>query len=344
MGAENVKLPLEERVPGWTRVLLQLASAVLCLSLMGNLFGLMLTADLRQAMGRDGFRTLVDSAFTAYFQQLQTPRQSRAAQPLTASRQTASLDFSDPESLVDWAYGLVQKAVGNVTTVKKESVRNFLVASTVKDHLADKLATAVPSLLQTGSAGDLFAQGEIAALMEENQEVIAREFGASLTEERLQSIAGVIDATIQADGVNDQFRDYVERFTKGQTPILFGITAQDVFSFIATRLTGEVFWTQLITCLVLVVLLCLVNFYNVPAGLTWAAFPCILSGGMLALVTSLLALPEKFASMQPTLDALKGLIAPVHNTVLGIGAGLLVVSIAWRILRSAITKKVPATA
>ncbi len=332
MEPKITKTPLRQRLPSWAKVLLQLVSFVLFLSLTSNLLGLMLTADLRQIAAKDGLSALVNSVFTTYFEQLQSPKAGRSGQ----AAEDTTLDFSDPESLTDWAYGLMQEAFPDSANIQKESVQTFLAESTLKNHLADKLTGSVVSLLETGTVEDLFTGQELAALIEENRDLIAREFGVPLTEDTIATIASSIDATLQAQDINGKFRSFVESFTKGDTPILFGITAQDVLSFLTDRLTGDAFFTQLVTCLALAALLCLANFYNIPAGLTWAAFPCLISGGLMALATGLLGL---IGSLGAVMETIQALVAPVHNTVLAIGGALLVISIAWRILRTAIAKR-----
>ncbi len=328
------KPPLSTRVAPGARVALQLLSCLLCFALFFNLLALMLTADLRQAAGREGFRSLVDSILTSYTQQLQSGKEPRRAAPLSGgtAQEDVELNFLDPNSLVDYTYNIVIKYLGE-GSVTKESVRTFLTQSTLKDYLTDKVSSSLSSLLESGEVGELVNSQEIAQLLLENKELLRQCFGGQLTDENIDSIVSVVEDTLEKEDTNAKYVEFVESLVKGEEPIVLGISAQDVLSFISSRLTGRVFWTELSGCLLILVLLCLANFYNIPAGMTWAAIPCILSGGLLALITALMRLPAKLLSMEPVLDTLKQLIAPVHYTVLGIGICLLAASIVWRILR-----------
>ena len=86
----------------------------------------------------------------------------------------------------------------------------------------------------------------------------------------------------------------------------------------------------------LLLLLCGTNFYNIPGGLTWAAVPCIFVGGILAAPVAILQLTPsilgEFASFAPMINVL----AVNHYAAPIIGLVLLIGSIIWRIVRSCI--------
>ncbi len=344
MEPETVKTPLRNRVPEWARAVLQVISLLRCLSLGGNLLTLMFTADLRQVATQEGFSALVDTFFSSYMEQLKSPGRSARTGRLFAARQQESLNFLDPESLVNWTYGLVKDIAGEDAPITRDNVRTFLAESTVKDFLAGKITDAVSGIFSEGQVEDLLTASEVETLIEENKELLHQQFGLDIAPESLQTIVTLATGTLENSNLNGQFRDFMEKYVKGDTPILFGISGQDVVRFLVKRLTGSVLRTKLITCIVLVVLLCLANFYNIPAGLTWAGFPCLITGGIMALAIGLLSLPASMASLQPVLDVAKAMIAPVHHTVLGVGAALLLAGIVWRVVRSCVAKKQAAAA
>lgn len=100
-------------------------------------------------------------------------------------------------------------------------------------------------------------------------------------------------------------------------------------------------------CVVLMALLCLCNYYSLPGGLGWCAFPCILLGVILsAPVVLVQSAPETLAMIlgeaamyMKTINAVVGIIAPVHYGVLGLGLALMIASIVLRIVRRVKVKK-----
>ena len=91
-------------------------------------------------------------------------------------------------------------------------------------------------------------------------------------------------------------------------------------------------------CVLLILLLCALNFYNIPGGMTWASLPCILMGLILsAPIAALQMMPELLGEMAG-FAPLVNVLAPVHYTVPITGFVLLFGSIIWRIVRACIRK------
>jgi hypothetical protein len=91
-------------------------------------------------------------------------------------------------------------------------------------------------------------------------------------------------------------------------------------------------------------LLCLLNFYNIPGGLTWIAVPSILMGTLATLPLLLLtASPELLSGILPggvgdILASFAGVLLPIHAAVPLLGLGLLIISIIWRAIRGAVRR------
>ena len=91
----------------------------------------------------------------------------------------------------------------------------------------------------------------------------------------------------------------------------------------------------------------LCNYYSLPGGLGWCAFPCILLGIVLsAPVVLVQSAPETLmmilgdaGTYLKAIVAVVGVIAPVHYGVLGLGLALMIASIVLRIVRSVKAKK-----
>lgn len=92
------------------------------------------------------------------------------------------------------------------------------------------------------------------------------------------------------------------------------------------------------SCLVTMILLVLCNFNNVPKGLRWCAFPCLLIGGILSIPTYMVLnspdlISSIFADVPMVADAVTEIIerlSTVHYGLLGAGAKIFVLSLgAW---------------
>ena len=95
-------------------------------------------------------------------------------------------------------------------------------------------------------------------------------------------------------------------------------------------------------CVVLMLLLCAANFYNLPGGLTWSSVSCIVSGTILSIpliilqssptmLSDLLGIPVAITHLMTSFLSVFSL---VHYGILILGIALLLLSIVWRILRA----------
>ena len=89
-------------------------------------------------------------------------------------------------------------------------------------------------------------------------------------------------------------------------------------------------------CVLLIVLLCGANFYNVPAGLTWASVPCILIGSIWAAPIAILQLAPTVLGDLAGYASMVDVLAVNHYAAPVLGLMMLLGSIVWRIVRSCI--------
>ncbi len=354
--------PLRKRVHIAVRILLQFVSLLLCLTLVVSLLAFVLVADLRQVTTKEGFRALFDGLFSGYSQELPSPvkpapapKMARLAGGLCLedpvppaelpemgelpSVDMSGLDFTNPDSLVDWIHGEVEKVLGEEADISKDTIRSFIQDSTVGDFLAEKASDALSALVSGGDIGQLLSSQDVMDLLKENAKLIEKTFQVELTQEVLDDLGQQLEAAIEQADVNSIFQRSIQDMLESEDPIVPGVDNSQLLEAFSQIVNGQLMWILLGICLVLALLLAAANFYNLPAALGWAGVPCILVGGIMSALMAVLILPDDLAHLQPMVDGYKPLFAPLHYGLLIAGAVMLVASIVWRIVRNAIEKK-----
>ena len=120
-----------------------------------------------------------------------------------------------------------------------------------------------------------------------------------------------------------------------------GIDMEMIRHYLQLLTSSELMLGAVALCVALMLLLCALNFYDVPAGLTWSAVPCIIVGVILsvplallqtapAILVDILSLP---ASLAQIITSFLSVLSAVHYGILILGVILLILSILWRIFR-----------
>ena len=241
--------------------------------------------------------------------------------------------------LIDWLYEEIENAVGEELPITEEDVMTFIEKSTVSDYLSDKLTGFTDDYLN-GTSNTNISADEILDLLEENKELLKEHLHFELTPDVKEELQGSLEEIVQESGINEVIREEVfgtvDEMLEETTDSL-GVDMEDIRAGLQLLASGSMRSLFIIINVVLLLLLCLLNFYNVPAGLTWAAFPCILSGGLLSLPLVVMGsvTVEGGTSIVSLLSSFADLFKPIHFGLLAIGVGLLVISIVWRVIRSA---------
>ncbi len=253
-------------------------------------------------------------------------------------------DAESVGGLVDWLYDQIDDSAEEELPITKEQLQNFVENSTVSDFLSDKLAGYAEDFIN-GTQNTTITADEIMDLLEENEELLKSELQIELTPEMKEELKGSVEEIVEKTDINNTIREEVfgavEDAVNDSTEEL-GVDMEQIRQILQLLTSESMRNAVLIINGALILLLCLLNFYNIPAGLTWAAFPCLLSGGILqiptALISGLQAGDPASAGVASLLGSFAGVFQPIHNALLYLGAGLLVVSIIWRFIRSVIRK------
>ncbi len=270
-------------------------------------------------------------------------------------------------SLIDYVIDSLEESMGGELPVTDEQISYIVENSTLTEFVSQKIASIAEDVLN-GTKNTVFTTEEIMELMEQNKGIIEEVFDFTITAEITDQIQKEVDKLIVEQDINNQIHDsisnMVDEAIKDSLPpisgsILDGVipggsdldpedTLGQYMALIGFITSNELLFGAIGVCLVLILLLCLLNWYNVPAGLTWSAFPMILSGLILSapiymvqnmpqLLLSILG--DDAAMLLQIIQSFVGVFAPIHYGLLGLGAALLIGSIVWRIVRASIRKR-----
>ena len=249
----------------------------------------------------------------------------------------------DTDALVDWICDMASQMAGQEVQVDRQQLQAFVEASTLTDYVAEKAAGYASDFIN-GTKETRITSDELMALLEDNQSLIEETFQVEVTREMKKELEKAITTTIEENKLNEMIHEQVFSSMEEALNASLPVAWNQVQAILQMLTADSVMLGAIGICLLLMLLLCVLNFYNVPGGLTWSAVPCILAGGILSLpvaflqaspvlMTQLLEMPGGL--MQMLLSFLR-VFATVHYGILFFGVILLVLSIVWRILRASV--------
>lgn len=252
-------------------------------------------------------------------------------------------------NLVDWVYEQIDASTDKPLKFSKSEFREFVQESTVGDYVSEKLTGYTEDFINDTEETEITTR-EILKLLEENEDLMRTTLHVEPTDEQWDQIEVTVETMVEQNDINGTIRDKVytavDTVLEENAEMLGGMDRKGLQELLQTLTSDGLFFTFVGAAVLLLVLLCLLNYYNVPAGLTWAAVPTILAGIILALPVLLLnTAADTVSGLIPALSGVTGLLASfvdvfalIHYGVLGIGVLLLIVSIVWRVIRSVVRK------
>lgn len=247
------------------------------------------------------------------------------------------------EGLIDWIYDQVADSAGEELPISKEQLQNFVADSSVSDFLGEKLAGFADDYIN-GTNNTTITADDLLGLLEENEEALKEHLQIELSPETKDEIHASLDQLVQDTGINEMIRDEVfgavDEMIQDTTSSI-GVSMDEIRFLLQVLTSDAMRWTVIGINAALLLLLCLLNFYSIPGGLTWASIPCILSGSILSaplLVLEGLTIEGEGAQLVGMISSFTNIFKPIHFGLLAIGVGLMVISIAWRIIRASIRK------
>lgn len=329
------------------RFFLHIMSLVLYLVLMVSLLATALLADVRILTSSGGIEAIMTHLTTPDDTPASTPPAMGAAGVvlrdstlLPGDVQIPDDAMSDSGALADFIQEMAGQILGEDVSVTPEQIQTFIQESTVMEFVADKAASMVGNILtgQTDSA-PIITTEDILQLVDDNQALIEEVFQVEITEESKQEMAGQIDTALADADINAMLQEGIDQALQTPVPGTDGMTVQDILVYIQHLAQPKVIVLCGIGCLLLMGLLLLLNYYNLPRGIRWAGSACTTAGALLATPLAIVQFsPALVAGLMPetgeTLQLISGaasVIAPVHYGLLAVGIVLMIVSFVWRL-------------
>ena len=253
----------------------------------------------------------------------------------------------DLSELIDAVIEQIEAETGEDLPFTAEQVTTVIQESTISDYLSEKAASYADDILN-GTENTVITTEEIVGLLEENQALLEQELDIQITPEFKEVFTQKVDEVVVQGDLNTVIRDTVnEAVDTAIQEATGGMDTTAVREAMAFLASDTLLYACIGICIALLLLLCLANWYNVPAGLTWAGMAAAISGGLLSLPIMLIrSMPELIEALTVgitpianLIHSFAGLLARVHYAVFFIGVGLIVLSIVWRILRTSARKK-----
>lgn len=335
------------------RILLQLLSFVMALVLCVALLGTVVAADLNRLISADGLKSLISAVMNpqpapqritgvvgAGGVLLEEPGftiPDLEADDIPEDILTGGGSEENISDLVGWLYEQFAGSGGEDLNITEEQVQQFVQASTVAAFMAEKLAGYAQDYI-SGTANTTITTDEIMGLLEENEALIKETFDIEFSQEAKEELRLSVDKMVVENDLNGTIRQEI-------FDVMDEVVDDSMEGLQELLQLGQssTLYTAIGICVAILLILCLLNFYNVPAGLTWASIPCILLGGLLTAALSALSMVgpmlELPSAATGVLLSFADLFMPIHSGLLWIGVGMLVISIVWRVIRANVRRK-----
>lgn len=251
------------------------------------------------------------------------------------------LTSGDAEVLVDWLCTVASDIAGQDVQIDRKQLQTLVEQSTLTDYLSEKAAGYAADFIN-GTADTQITSEELMDLLEENESLIENTFQFEFTGEMKQQLEAALEQTIEQNNLNEVIHEQVFSAMEETLNNSLPVEWEKIQAILQMLTSDELMLGAIGLCVLIMLLLCVLNFYNVPGGMTWSALPCIFAGGLLSLpVALLLKSPALLTDMLEIPGMVAQLVLPflsvfatVHYGLLTIGVALLALSILWRIIRA----------
>ena len=330
---------------------LQLLSFALCLVLMVTLLGTALLLDFNRLLSAGGIKQLVSAVFNTSATHNAPARPIVGALGMGMVSEQTNIPVEIPEdiftsdssdTLVDWLCQIASQAAGEGVQIDREQMSSFVQNSTLADYIAEKAAGYAEDFIQNTQNTQITTE-ELQELFEENRTLIEETFRVEITQEMQENINTAIEQAVVEGKLNETIHEQIsttmeETLNTG----LEGFDANTLRGYLQLLTSKGLVLGSVALCVVLMLLLCAANFYNLPGGLTWSSVSCIVSGTILSIpliilqssptmLSDLLGIPVAITHLMTSFLSVFSL---VHYGILILGIALLLLSIVWRILRA----------
>lgn len=365
---EPVCKPEKRRKPSiGLRIPMQLLSFLLCLVLMVSMLATVALADLNRLTSAGGIKQLINAVLLPN----SAPVMVRPVGAAGVSGveewpedmpelDLGDLDLEDVElppdiftsenptdALVNWILEMVQENTEEELPVTAEQIKAVVEKSTVTDFVAEKVASYAEDYIN-GTANTTITAQEIMDLIEENEELLKEELNIELTPEDKQQLNQAVEEMVEEAELDRVIREEV--FASVDQAIeesSGGMDREQIMLLVQTLTATRTLLLAIGLCLLIMLLLCATNFYNLPGALTWISVAGMFMGLIVAMPIALLQFAPKFIlnfvpgldGLMPMVSSSMGVLAPIHYGLFGFGLLMMIGSIVWRSVRKSRRKQ-----
>ena len=344
-----------KKPPAPIRLVMQLISFLMCLVLIVSLIATALVMDIRNLTSSGGIEKIISALFTPTSQEMPDPTIDPSAYAIPAyalSNTTEPTEgpeipsdieiptdaLTNPDAMTDFVTSFVENLLGEEAATDPENVSRFIEESTVMDFFAAKISSFVSDAFSGNQSATITAE-EIMQLLDENQALLEDIFQIEITDEQKEQIGTQVNDMLAEADLDNTIRQSIDELTSTPIEGMDGMTVGDLLSTIQKLSQPGTIMLATGFCLLLMLAMCLLNYYNIPQALRWCGFPCLISGALLsAPLIVLKASPDILSELMPDTAALLNVVnsalsvvAPLHYGILVLGVALIVLSFLWRL-------------
>ena len=345
-----------KKPPALIRLVMQIVSLLMCLTLIASLITTVLLADIRSLTSSGGIEKIITALFTPESSmQMPDPTIDPVANALPVHKLNSTTGTEDgtqiPEdveipmdaltnsdAMAEFVTGFVESLLGEEAAADPENVSRFIEESTVMDFFAAKISAFVSDAFSGNQSATITAE-EIMQLLDENQALLEDIFKIEITDEQKEQIGTQVNDMLAEADLDNTIRQSIDDLTSTPIEGMDGMTVGDLMQTIQKISQPGVILLAFGFCLLLMLGMCLLNFYNIPQALRWCGFPCLISGAILSAPLLVInaspailaeAMPDT-AALMTVVDAALSVVAPLHFGILILGVAMIVLSFLWRL-------------
>lgn len=345
-----------KKPPALIRLVMQIVSLLMCLTLIASLITTVLLADIRSLTSSGGIEKIITALFTPESSmQMPDPTIDPVANALPVHKLNSTTGTEDgtqiPEdveipmdaltnsdAMTEFVTGFVESLLGEEAAADPENVSRFIEESTVMDFFAAKISSFVSDAFSGNQSATITAE-EIMQLLDENQALLEDIFKIEITDEQKEQIGSQVNDMLAEADLDNTIRQSIDDLTSTPIEGMDGMTVGDLMQTIQKISQPGVILLAFGFCLLLMLGMCLLNFYNIPQALRWCGFPCLISGAILSAPLLVInaspaileeAMPDT-AALMTVVDAALSVVAPLHFGILILGVAMIVLSFLWRL-------------
>ena len=247
-------------------------------------------------------------------------------------------DLNDADALVEHFGSLTQDFLGNNVSISPEQMKTLITESTMMAFISDKVSSYMNDAVSGTHTTEITAD-EILALIEENEQLLEETLNIDITEETKASLYQQIDSTIAENNLNEVIRTNMNAVMDEPIPGFGNLCIRDILIKIQELAQPKYLVMGYGLSLLLIVLICLLNYYKLPRGLRWSGSACLTVATPLCIPLLIawfapMVLQELFPAAANMMILIQGslqVFAPMHLGLFALGVVLMVLSYCSRL-------------